>query len=1117
MERSLICIIVFTVIGFVIFLLGVILGWAVFPPLVRQNIIDNVVLKEGTEQFDRFMELPQPLLFKVYIFNITNSDEVINDGALPIVREVGPYIYRQYRRKHDVVLSNENREITFVQESEYQYDHRLSAPLSQDDPIFILSMHVNSILLEVESMMEIMLQPINEVVDLIFGDNTAIIMRTTPRKFLFDGIEFCQPGRHDLADIVCNIVKEQMPDAMIELPDGSLSFAMFRHKNMTNNGVFRVHTGLEEARDVQQIITWQNSSVMEVWPNNEDNTTSVCNEIHGSDGAAFRPLQEPGETAFIFNTDICRTVQLEYDGEGEYEGIRGFKYAASPYFLDQIGPEYNNSCFCVNQIPGGIVQENGCLYPGAFDLSPCTVTQTHRNKEVVMTSVAHLIVVVLLLGNIEGKVYDRCELALELRHRHEIASDTEVATWVCIAQHQSAFDTAAIGRQADGRGYHGLLQISDEFWCSLHDQGKACAMSCSRFVDDDITDDLHCSRIIHEEHQRISGDGFNAWTVYKTNCNNGRALPHIHGCFDNYISGHDYQTPVVTQPSWMPKKAFRTHLEKARAKIYDRCELAQELVYKHHVPMEEVAMWVCIAKHESNFNTSAVGHLNADGSGDHGLFQISDIYWCSPPGKGWVCGLSCAQLEDDDISDDVKCMRKIYAEHQRLSGDGFNAWAVYKPHCHGRAQKHIEGCFTDDQDNTIQPVPGIQAPVHPPSYTPPPPPAVRRPGKIYDRCELARELLYDHLLPRDQIATWVCIAHHESSFNTAAVGRLNADGSADHGLFQISDLFWCSPPGNGLGCGLSCDLLEDGDIRDDVECIKRIHKEHTKISGNGFTAWTVYQRDCLGYVDHYILGCFPEETIPTTTLQPTTVRTTTTTVRTTTTPRLGTSRRFSFSFGERINPKTQTTIRSSFETTTATPKPSSAYQPIYTTTPKVYTFKPSTTTAVVTPKPSTAYQQIYTTTTPEVYTFKTSTTPKTATTKKAFNIFDFYLNYFKSPRKTTKKPYETTTVNFESFTQPTIDSISYSTPTTTKRPSVFDVYFRRTTTTAQPTSFSFPEVKTSSYFANSLPTVKPFDLDYIKGLTTPTNKISRSAQIFETTNSPQRIHFDSIFDTFFHG
>lgn len=612
---------------------------------------------------------------------------------------------------------------------------------------------------------------------------------------------------------------------------------------------------------------------------------------------------------------------------------------------------------------------------------------------------------------------------------------------------------------------------------------------------------------------------------------------------------------------------IRSRSRKTYGKVYERCELAQELVYKHHVPIEEVAMWVCIAKHESAFNTSAVGHLNADGSGDHGLFQISDIYWCSPPGKGWVCGLSCAQLEDDDISDDVKCMRKIYAEHQRLSGDGFNAWTVYGLHCRGRAEKYIDGCFTeDDQNNVINRVPGIVAPVHPPSFTPPtaPVPSVRKLGKIYSRCELAQELLYTHFLPREQIATWVCIAEHESSLNTAAVGRLNADGSADHGLFQISDLYWCSPPGNGLGCGISCDLLEDDDITDDVECIRTIHNEHTRISGNGFTAWTVYNRNCLWNVDRYIEGCFPEE-VPTTE-KPTTSRVfsfsfgqnfpgtevpkeeilsqkpETTTPRfqftfserkteapgapevvKSQTPKLPT-RKFSYRFGEKV-------------ATTEAPAPPAAPNEVIlsqkpeTTTPRRFLFNfvdrgSTKTPEVQTQPPATSRtfsykfgEKIATTEVPKgVFTETTSTTTestrKVLTTKKkgqAFNIFDFYLNYFKATQKTTKKPTISKTTTLEIPETPTEITTERIIESTTKKPSVFDIYLRRTT---PPAKIFAP--KSTTFFSNSLPTVKPFDLDYIKGLTTPKNIISRAVQ---DTPAPlsQRAHFDSIFDTFFHG
>ncbi|XP_054262276.1 lysozyme C-like [Macrosteles quadrilineatus] len=133
----------------------------------------------------------------------------------------------------------------------------------------------------------------------------------------------------------------------------------------------------------------------------------------------------------------------------------------------------------------------------------------------------------------------------------------------------------------------------------------------------------------------------------------------------------------------------------AQGKVYDRCELVRELSRpKHNIPPGDLATWVCIVEHESRYNTSAVGRLNADKSGDHGLFQISDIYWCSPPGTGTSCGLTCAQLEDDDIDNDVVCALTVHRAHSGRIGGGFTAWTVYKTYCSGDVSFYVQGCDT---------------------------------------------------------------------------------------------------------------------------------------------------------------------------------------------------------------------------------------------------------------------------------------------------------------------------------------------------------------------------------------------------------------------------------------
>jgi CD36 family len=49
----------------------------------------------------------------------------------------------QYRVKSDVVVSNNQNTVSYTQQQRYVFNARASAPLSEDDPITVLNMHVN--------------------------------------------------------------------------------------------------------------------------------------------------------------------------------------------------------------------------------------------------------------------------------------------------------------------------------------------------------------------------------------------------------------------------------------------------------------------------------------------------------------------------------------------------------------------------------------------------------------------------------------------------------------------------------------------------------------------------------------------------------------------------------------------------------------------------------------------------------------------------------------------------------------------------------------------------------------------------------------------------------------
>lgn len=93
--------------------------------------------------------------------------------------------------------------------------------------------------------------------------------------------------------------------------------------------------------------------------------------INGTDSGSYPPLTEKYQTLTIYNSDICRSVNLYYVRDAKYEGIPGYRYETKDDYLNEMGPEYSNECFCVNKIRNIIAKKNGCLLNGALDLSTC--------------------------------------------------------------------------------------------------------------------------------------------------------------------------------------------------------------------------------------------------------------------------------------------------------------------------------------------------------------------------------------------------------------------------------------------------------------------------------------------------------------------------------------------------------------------------------------------------------------------------------------------------------------------------------------------------------------------------------------------------------------------------
>ena len=88
--------------------------------------------------------------------------------------------------------------------------------------------HLQTILQFAENQSPDLLGFVNNELPRIFGPINSMFINTTPKEFLFDGVEFCT-NRFGIPGIVCRQVKDRNSTTIRETESGSLKFSFFSH------------------------------------------------------------------------------------------------------------------------------------------------------------------------------------------------------------------------------------------------------------------------------------------------------------------------------------------------------------------------------------------------------------------------------------------------------------------------------------------------------------------------------------------------------------------------------------------------------------------------------------------------------------------------------------------------------------------------------------------------------------------------------------------------------------------------------------------------------------------------------------------------------------------------
>ncbi|KAL7294051.1 hypothetical protein TKK_0012525 [Trichogramma kaykai] len=354
------------VVGVIVALVGVLCGFFIFPKVVSNSVAESVKLYDGSDAYRRWEELPIPMKFKVYFFNVTNPDK-IQLGHKPVVQEVGPFVYDQYRYKYNISRNTSSNELTYYQNQVLKFNSEDSHPLKETDFVTVANL---PLMATINSAMKLKfkIKIINKTMDQLFDKPQDLFLRTTVRDFLFDGIPIrCQERRNqDLIQACDSIDYTSKKTPFIKLqPDNGFKFSLLSHKNNADDGQYTVKNGEDDVQLLGEIKSWKNSSTLiDVWSN------ETCNQIYGTDSTIFPPHVTESSKLSTFQSDICRSVDLTYQEKTTYRKVDGLRFITDENMLTASRNYSKNACYCLKKTLG-ITYEDGCLFDGALELQGC--------------------------------------------------------------------------------------------------------------------------------------------------------------------------------------------------------------------------------------------------------------------------------------------------------------------------------------------------------------------------------------------------------------------------------------------------------------------------------------------------------------------------------------------------------------------------------------------------------------------------------------------------------------------------------------------------------------------------------------------------------------------------
>ncbi|XP_022605357.1 platelet glycoprotein 4 [Seriola dumerili] len=305
-----------------------ILGGVLIP--LGNSVIEGTVKKEaviapGTTAYDNWVATGANVYRQFWFFHVQNPQEVLQNGATPVVVEKGPYTYRTRYLPKENVTFNLNQTVSFLLPLGAIFEPSMSVG-PEEDKVTSLNVAVAAAYSLVPKQLHLVLET------LIKASKSSLFQHRTVKEMLWG-----------------------YTDPMLKGTVG-----LFVPYNGTYDGYYTVFTGKEDISKVGLIDRWQGERSLRFW------NDKYCDMINGTDASSFAPFVDKKKPLYFFSSDICRSVSASFEESMDLKGIEVYRYALQPSTLASPIVNPDNRCFCRNP-----TTTKNCTMAGVLDISSC--------------------------------------------------------------------------------------------------------------------------------------------------------------------------------------------------------------------------------------------------------------------------------------------------------------------------------------------------------------------------------------------------------------------------------------------------------------------------------------------------------------------------------------------------------------------------------------------------------------------------------------------------------------------------------------------------------------------------------------------------------------------------